>query len=347
MTPGQRMQRGLTGIQGGPGPRATIRDLQEFQIKLVVELKRLEASGTSDTLTRARISSLTIIKKDIDDVITKIEKGFYNSNTVPIFKSDIRNSLPLLGNLNKPLPQFLNKYDLPPAIASLFPGGLSPRDNEQAAQINNVVKGYMKQISEGVSWGVKLNVKYDNPNARKLAPHPDYKRKGSYTPASGIPGLKRSASLKIGRSKGSRNSTRSSKGSRNSTRSSKGSRNSTRSSKGSRNSTSHNTKMPLKYKTNNTCTSGLPGSSNFRIFPDPVSGHLDWKKRSSQIVSQIKKRGLRPAQFGAMDPKVKVSKDFSWRGYTRMMCSRLNATTDPGLSVTVGCPPENWHGWRQ
>jgi hypothetical protein len=139
-------------------PRATIRELQEFQIKLVVELKRLEVSGTSDPLTRARINNLNVIKKDIDDVIKKIETGFYKKDTVPIFKSDIRNSLPLLGNLNKPLPQLLNKFNLPPAIASLFPSGLSPRDKEQAAQINNVVKGYMKQISEGVSWGVNVNV---------------------------------------------------------------------------------------------------------------------------------------------------------------------------------------------
>jgi hypothetical protein len=315
-----------------PSPRATIRDLQEFQIKLVVELKRLEASGTSDPLTKARISNLTVIKKDIDDVIKKIETGFYKKDTVPIFKSDIRNSLPLLGNLNKPLPQLLNKFNLPPAIASLFPGGLSPRDKEQAAQINNVVKGYMKQISEGVSWGVNINVKYTNPNERKLAPHPDYKSRGSYTHATGIPGLKGSGSLKSSGS--SKKSSRSSKGS-------------LKIRGTSRNKSTHNTKMPLKYKTNSTCTKGLPGSSNFRTFPDPVSGQLDWKKRSSQIITQIKKRGLRPAQFGAMDPKVQVSKDFSWRGYTRMMCSRLNATTDPGLSVTVGCPPENWAGWRQ
>ena len=48
-----------------------------------------------------------------------------------------------------------------------------------------------------------------------------------------------------------------------------------------------------------------------------------------------------------MPANVEVSNDFSWRGYTRMLCSRLNTTTDPGLSVTVGCPPENWLGWRQ
>jgi hypothetical protein len=313
------IKEGFKGSKKSPkaksGPRANIRELQEFQIKLVVELKRLEASGTSDPLTKARISNLTVIRKDIDDVISKIEKGFYTKDTVPIFKSDIRNSLPLLGNLNKPLPQLLNKFNLPPAIASLFPAGLSPKDNEQAAQINNIVKGYMKQISEGVSWGIDVNIRYDNPNTRKHEPRPDYKTNSKYTITSGIPGINNpGSSTAIGTPI---------------------------------NQSTHNTKIPLNYNTNSTYTKGLPGSSNFRIFPDPIVGHLDWKKRSSEIITQIKKRGLRPAQFGAMDPKVEVSKDFSWRGYTRMMCSRLNATTDPGLSTTVGCPPENWIGWRQ
>jgi hypothetical protein len=99
-------------------------------------------------------------------------------------------------------------------------------------------------------------------------------------------------------------------------------------------------------KTDSTCTGGLPGSSINRIFPKPVSGNLNWEKRSKQIVQQIKKRGLDPLQFGAIPADAIVSDEFSWRGYTRMLCMRLNATTDPGLAVTVGCPKEDWEGWR-
>jgi len=307
------VKEGFKNPTPSPSPRATIRDLQTFQIKLVVELKRLEASGTSDPLTKARISSLTVIKKDVDDVISKIEKGFYNPDTVPIFKSDIQNSLPLLGNLNKPLPKLLNNYSLPPAIASLFPGGLSPKDNEQASQINNIVKGYMKQLSEGVSWGV--NIQYDNPKSKKMAPPPDYNSDKTYTKTSGLPGVDNSAEFKFAGA--------------------------------TTKISTNNTKPPLDYKTNCKYTGGLPGSQNYRTFPDPVSGGLDWKKRSADIVSQVKKRGLDPKQFGAMPLDIEVSNDFSWRGYTRMLCSRLNATTDPGLSVTVGCPADNWPGWRQ
>jgi hypothetical protein len=95
------------------------------------------------------------------------------------------------------------------------------------------------------------------------------------------------------------------------------------------------------------CTKGLPGSSEFRIFPEPKGSGMDWKKRSTEIIEQIKKRKMNPLQFGALHNNAKVSKEFSWKGYTRMLCTRLNSTADPGFAVTVGCPPEEWKGWKE
>jgi hypothetical protein len=74
--------------------------------------------------------------------------------------------------------------------------------------------------------------------------------------------------------------------------------------------------------------------------------HFDWKTRAIEITSQIKKRGLDPEDFGIMKDNTKVSDDFSWKGYTRMICTRLQATMDPGLPETCGCPPMNWKGWK-
>ena len=73
--------------------------------------------------------------------------------------------------------------------------------------------------------------------------------------------------------------------------------------------------------------------------------HFDWKNRAMEIENQIKKRGLNPSDFGILTDK-KVSDDFSWKGYTRMMCTRLQATMDTGLPEMCGCPPMNWPGWR-
>lgn len=74
--------------------------------------------------------------------------------------------------------------------------------------------------------------------------------------------------------------------------------------------------------------------------------HFDWRQRAKEIEGQIKKRGLKPSDFGVMTDNTKVSADFSWKGYTRMMCTRLQATMDPSLPETCGCPPMDWAGWR-
>jgi hypothetical protein len=74
--------------------------------------------------------------------------------------------------------------------------------------------------------------------------------------------------------------------------------------------------------------------------------HFDWKARSKQIEGQVKKRGLNTKDFGIMPDNTKVSNEFSWKGYARMICTRLQATMDPSLPETCGCPPMDWSGWR-
>ena len=88
-----------------------------------------------------------------------------------------------------------------------------------------------------------------------------------------------------------------------------------------------------------------------RLAPKPVDmgrgpSQFDWKQRAKEIEAQVKKQGLKPADFGIMPEGTKTSDDFSWKGYTRMMCTRLQATSDPSLGITCGCPPMDWKGWR-
>jgi hypothetical protein len=88
-----------------------------------------------------------------------------------------------------------------------------------------------------------------------------------------------------------------------------------------------------------------------RLAPTPMDAgrgpsHFDWKQRSKEIEAQIKKRGLKQSDFGILPQGTKVSNDFSWKGYVRMICTRLQATMDPALPETCGCPPMDWKGWR-
>jgi hypothetical protein len=88
-----------------------------------------------------------------------------------------------------------------------------------------------------------------------------------------------------------------------------------------------------------------------RLAPKPQDAgrgpsHFDWKTRAKEIEGQVKKRGMNPTDFGIMPQETKVSNDFSWKGYARMICTRLQATMDPALPETCGCPPMDWSGWR-
>jgi hypothetical protein len=73
---------------------------------------------------------------------------------------------------------------------------------------------------------------------------------------------------------------------------------------------------------------------------------FDWRQRSADICRAIKGRGLDPNDYGCMEPGVSVGPNFSWRGYAKMVCTRVGTNYDSGLGQLVGCPPLNWPGWK-
>ncbi len=75
-------------------------------------------------------------------------------------------------------------------------------------------------------------------------------------------------------------------------------------------------------------------------------GQFDWKKMCEDITQNIRRMGMNPYDFGALKDNSSVSKDFSWRGHVKMMCSRLATANDPAVPEQVGCPPVSWKGWR-
>jgi SepF-like predicted cell division protein (DUF552 family) len=104
--------------------------------------------------------------------------------------------------------------------------------------------------------------------------------------------------------------------------------------------------------------SGGTRAENFLSITDPTAAfpqdagrgpaHFDWRQRAKEIEGQVKARGLNPEDYGIIKKNggEKKSRDFSWKGYARMICTRLQATMDPGLPETCGCPPMDWNGWR-
>ena len=126
-------------------------------------------------------------------------------------------------------------------------------------------------------------------------------------------------------------------------------------SKGSGGSTIDTTGFPstrdLYNATNNEfmpMNDNTPVSDRYAPTPRDAGrgpSHFDWKQRAKEIENQVKQRGLTSSDYGIMSEK-NVSSDFSWKGYVRMICTRLQATMDPSLPETCGCPPMDWKGWR-
>ena len=297
--------------------RASLKQLQDFQIKVVVEIQRLSVSGTSDPVIVARIKVLQKIKADIDQVIDRLQKRQITPQTVPIFAVDLERALPVLGRATAPLPNLLKGQGLPGILASLFPGGLSAGDSEQLAQTNNIVKGYMKKFFDGSSWS--MSYRYDNPEIEKMRLQTANKTqqfihelKDLNGLGNGLPGVQSCGADPVANS----------------------------------DPKAPTESMTMKYNTRTEYDAGLPGSSSTTMKSACEPSSMDWKKRNKQIVEQIRKRGLNPMSFGALPDNTEVSSEFSWRGHTNMMCMRLNTTTDPGLPTSVGCPPETWVGWK-
>jgi hypothetical protein len=78
-----------------------------------------------------------------------------------------------------------------------------------------------------------------------------------------------------------------------------------------------------------------------------AAGHFDWERRAVEITDNIKRAGMNPADFGCFKRgEASVGPDYSWRGHTKMICTRLAANSDPAIPEQMGCPPVNWKGWR-
>ena len=100
-------------------------------------------------------------------------------------------------------------------------------------------------------------------------------------------------------------------------------------------------------------TNGFSSPTNFArgefeatTNPSSRTSGYDWKEKSAKICEAIRSRGLNPGDFGCLESSSSVGSDYSWRGNARMVCTRLQASYDPGLPEYCGCPPVDWAGWR-
>jgi hypothetical protein len=318
-----------SSTQSGPAPfnndipsdkRASVKDLQDFIIRINCESVRLSASGTSDPIIQSRVVALADIKSNIEDILKNVEMDPKAEANIPISKADLEKALPSLGKPNDPLPQLVKSAELPAGLANLLPSNMQ-NDPKVTKEIGSLIDKYFNTLINGISFSVK----YTSPREAQ---------------AGG--GMSEKGVIQIGNSAHAGQSEQFV--------------NAFAERKHKSASTIDKTGFPSLADLDNATNAKFSPMDSGLLITDPYAplpsdagrgpSHFDWKSRAKEIEGQVKKRGLNPADFGIMPAKAKISNDFSWKGYARMICTRLQATMDPNLPVACGCPPMDWSGWR-
>ena len=288
---------------------ASLSQLNDFSARIQKAIQKLAQSGTTDPIVQARIGNLTKMKTDVDTVIQKLNSKALLAANVPIMESDVKNALPALGDVTKSLPNVIKDIK---------------KDNYgDGTAMNTIAKfltSYGPQIVENSSLKLDLSMGY-SPQQQHQANNkvPGQKRpKGSSTLAdTGFPSNADMDSVASGcdmNGMGEGNAM------------------------GNADATDPYAMDPR--------AEGRSVASE-RLFPinKNPSSPFDWKQRVGDIIGQIQRREMNPADFGAMPATTKVSKEFSWKGYAKMICTRLMAAEPNRLDEMCGCPPSQWKGW--
>jgi hypothetical protein len=321
IVPTSRTNSSAASVSSSNGARmneqmASLKDLNDAITRMDAESMHISASGTSDPEVDARVVAIARGKSVFQDLINSIQDGVISESEIKLTKKEVDSIFPTPGNSSDPLPQFIQSMGLPSGIANMFPA-YAQNDPASAREIGKLADKYLDTILNGIS--ASFQVKYTAPREAEIA----YQ-------LSDVASMMSENIVKSAREK--------------------------QNGKDSMKSTIDKTGFPSAADLDNVSNAKFTPMDNGKKITDRMAplpsdagrgpSHFDWEKRAKDIESQIVKRGLNPKDFGLRDPKIKVSEGFSWKGYARMICNRLQATPDPGLPETCGCPPLDWPGWR-
>jgi hypothetical protein len=294
--------------------RITRTQLDLLVQKIAVEITRLQASGTTDPIVRARVNIFLRIKQSLTDIQAALDAGTMRPQDIPILVKDYNNFLPAIGSTSTGIAGLLSESGYP-TLASLF-NGFTQGDITNSEINNHLLHSYAKALINGLSY--KFDISYTSANeveARKAEAI-----KAAYDSGDTAADIGMQMKMHTGHP---------------------------RTMHGSRGAfDSHVRQMDLNgfemdSQGYSRPSAGPSGSSE-------GSGGFDWKGRAEKIFDNVKRAGMNPYDYG-MDENVyanAINTDFSWRGYTKMVCSRLATNAEQGMAEKMGCPPASWIGWR-
>jgi hypothetical protein len=316
-----------------PEQRASLADLEDAVKRLTAERTRLSTSGTNDPVLNARIQEIGKMIQEIEGTITQVKQKTLRPDEIPIKKNELTNLFANMGNTNMPLGQ-LSLMALPASAQNYLPRGLG-RDSESQNIVADLIQKYTDAFLKGTSFEFSLGGKYTSenevaaanrvsvvnvfPNGRLASVDAAFAPLGGSLPAPNLNTVPNSDNLSMAATGAGTVPT----------------------------PAMGNTTDPFAYDPRQ----GGPGVPSVDARPERHSrstapAHFDWKDRAKTICENARKRGLNPSEFGCLPAKTEVSKDFSWRGYTKMICNRLMTNYYTGTDVACGCPPADWSGWN-
>ena len=298
----------------------TLKHLEELSLKVNVEIIRLQRSGTTDINTQSRINVLSSIRKTVDGIIDDVRKGIRQEKDIPLMKEDIDKFLPAIENPNTAIPNLFNDKGVSSVLNSLFPKyGIGDISGAKLSQ--QIFDEYGKAFLTNLSWDVSLSYKgkAEQDIAKNYAKAAEDVKLSSGEPNTNLPlGSPQTNTVD--------------------TTSYRGLLDSVVTSMTGMPSSDSSVSVNGSSSSSSTTTTGT--------FEETIG--FNWKERSKQICAQVKARGYEPYDFGCLtDPDSMRQESFSWRGYTRMICTRLNTIYDTSVPFLCGCPPPTWPGWRQ
>lgn len=307
-----------------PSNNIGISEMRNLINKIDATISRLSSGGTTDPVVVARVTVLQAIKKKVVDILNEVISSARREADIPIRKDDYNEFLKTIADTSSPLQKL---FGADSSIAALFPA-YSDGDVDGAKFAQNLFNKYSDMLFKGISWDV--NVRYTSPAEQTLAnsivdtitqyvKNPNINATANLLSAYDINTSNNAFSQVMGTYSNGYNG-------------------------------NIFTDLTSKYLgTNAPVVSdpkylGVPTRSNM-TFTNNASP-FDWQERATFICDSIKKRGLNPKDFNCLRPDEYVSDDFSWRGYAKMVCTRLGTSMDTGLPEVCGCPPLTWSGWK-
>jgi len=303
------------GFTGTSDTRITVDQLKDLSTKLSVEIVRLQKSGTNDPVVKSRVNVFTSMLQFVNNIKSRIDNGTLKAADIPIKLTDYQNFLPALGTNSGGIGKLMSASGLS-SLSSLF-NAYDAGDISGSKVAEALFEKYADEILKGMSYNLTFSYTSPSEVAKEQAIASGWNAKNAYSSFSKQGGVSSGAlgalaqggqgDLMDGLLDGF---------------------------------SGERDKIRGEFEEKIQHLSRPPSQAPTQI------GKFDWKVRAEAVTENIRKAGMNPDDFGCLGRGAQVSKDYSWRGHAKMVCSRLATHADPGIPEQMGCPPVSWKGWR-